>query len=564
MIATENSHPAVSFQGGRMHLHFERFGLAEYRVFLEAKRIPEYSIDFDRERETYTLSAPERFAGMLGLDPPAREAGDLPLSDFLFDDQTAITRMALALKRFAYWGDCGLGKTLVGLEWARQVVHRTGRRVLIFTFNEIVPQWLEEAKRFYGDSLPVVRLKTREEMIRWAGGTNAGDGAHNEPGSPDGLPDVAVTNYEKLNHRTDAEQVINELRQLGGIAADESHRLRTGGGRQKWALIKSSRGVEYKLSLTATPAPNDTEEFASQASFLERLRAGNDILWTYFVKDKKTHRWTVKRHARQDFFRFMASWSIYVRDPRRYGWRQGHKDIPPPVIEQYRLPMTAPQVDAMQRFACEPNGQMRLIQNEQMNAIQRMKLSQIAKGFAYRTSGKKRSVERISSDKPPFVADLTAREAHAGLQCLVWTVFDEETVILAEHLSMRHPDVAFEVLTGKTKPDERLAMLERFRTGQSRVLISNAKLLGHGMNFQFCRSMIFSGWDDSYVAWYQAIRRAVRYGQTERVRVHVPFIPDLEGDQLENILGKEARNLAEIEQMEQLYVAAVRELGLAA
>src|SRR5262249_25069305 len=110
---------------------------------------------------------------------------------------------------------------------------------------------------------------------------------------------IAVVNYEKFNHKGEDDQVVNECRHLAGVVLDESGRLANSGGKQKWAIIKSFRGVEYKLSLTATPAPNEIVEFASQASFLEKMRAENiqdaaeQIIWTYFTRHPKTHRWTI-------------------------------------------------------------------------------------------------------------------------------------------------------------------------------------------------------------------------------------------------------------------------------
>src|SRR3990167_11402603 len=120
-----------------------------------------------------------------------------------------------------------------------------------------------------------------------------------------------------------------EMRRLSGVAFDESSRLKGGGGVIKWHLIRSCRGIEYKLSATATPAPNDTMEYASQASFLEKLRNEGEILWTYFSRDKYGT-WSVKPHAREAFYRFMASWSIYLRDPKDYGFNDILATLPPP------------------------------------------------------------------------------------------------------------------------------------------------------------------------------------------------------------------------------------------
>ena len=86
---------------------------------------------------------------------------------------------------------------------------------------------------------------------------------------------------------------------------------------------------------------------------------------------------------------------------------------------------------------------------------------------------------------------------------------------------VNHTDVDAAVLSGKQPERERAAALEAFRRGEARVLISKASLIGFGLNFQFCRSMVFSGFDDSFERLYQAIRRSYRYGQTETVRVHL-------------------------------------------
>lgn len=545
--------PRVTFQGERLAVHFDRFDQRSYERFLQVKRLPEYELIFHPDTETYSITAPKRFAEMLGAELPGGNSGDLPISDFLYDDQAAIVRMIMDCKRFACWSDCGLGKTLVMLEFGRQVIHKTGGRVLILTMNEIVKQFVEECQRFYGDSLPILRITSRAQLKDWCAN---GDGVHM----------LAITNYEKMNP-DESGQVVNEMRNLAGVGLDESSRLKTGGGKQKWAIIKSCKGIEYKLSCTATPAPNDTMEFASQASFLETMRNEAEIIWTYFQRNTKTHRWQVKRHARKAFFEFMAGWSIYIRDPRKYGWRKGHKDVPQPIVKLHELSMTPEQVIALQRMSRDDSGQMSLFQKSDVNTIQRAKMSQVAKGFRYakvkKADGAKtdgRRIERIPSVKPGFVADLAASESRDGLQVLIWTVFDAESDILAEQLTER--GVKFDLLTGATGDDERIEMIERFRHGESQCLISRASMLGFGMNFQCCGSMIFSGWNDSFEAYYQAWRRAVREGQEKRVRIHIPVIPELEGDMLETIFEKEEKHLAAIEEMEQNYIEAMKRLRL--
>ncbi len=532
----------ITFEADTMRIIFERsFDLQSYDLFLRCKRLPEFNLNYDYERDRYTISAPARFAAVIGVESSQTAAGALAMPDFLFEHQREILRLALDAKRFAVWSDCGTGKTLIELEYARQVAHITGGRILIITLNEIVEQTLEESSRFYGDSLTIHHIHSRAEMRRWC---------------RDGPGQIAITNYEKMNP-DDEGQIVNELRYLAGLVLDESSRLKAGGGKQKWALIKSSRGIPYKLSATATPAPNDVIEFASQASFLERMRNENEIIWTFFARDPDTQEWTVKRHARKAFFEWMCAWSIYLRDPRRYGWSTDMELPPEPEILRHEISPTNAQLDAQRAWNVTNEGQIALFGDKSQGIVGRSKLSQIAKGFVY----EKAKPRRIESAKPDAVARLIADERAAGLQVLVWTVFDEESEIIAERLREISFD-DFDVLSGSVSKPKRQPILDRFRRGELSVLISKASLLGYGMNFQNCGSMIFSGWNDSFESFYQAIRRAVRYGQKRAVRIHLPFIPELEGAMLDNIFRKEAHFEQSIKEQEESYIAAMRRLQI--
>lgn len=425
----------------------------------------------------------------------------------------------------------GLGKTAVYLEWARQVQALTGGRVLILAPLAVLPQVAGEAARFYGETVPTVTLKHRDALIAWC---QSGDPAV-----------VALCNYEKF---TPGE--IPELRLLAGLVADESSMLKTGGGTIKWNLIKSARGIEYKLSCTATPAPNDAMEYASQAAFLETIRHEGEILWTFFHKRGKTNSYVIRPHAKAAFYAFMASWSLYLRDPAAFGFGDLLADLPDPEIVEERVTITHEQRQAMTAVLAEHQAGMFA---DQLGVTARTKLAQIARGFLYVGSGKARRVERIRAFKPGLVAHMVERETGAGRQTLVWTTFDEEAAILRE--SLAGADVA--VLTGSQSEEERLAILERFRAGAIACLISKPSLIGYGLNLQFVKSMIFSGFDDSFERTYQAIRRAYRLGQTEPVRVFFPYVPELEGLIFDNIRAKEARFLAEVAAQEALYRQAL-------
>ncbi|MDR2674945.1 MAG: hypothetical protein LBC18_08790 [Opitutaceae bacterium] len=515
--------------------------LEDHAVFIKSKSLPEAEIVFDEDADTYTVRAPARFAPLMGLGTTAGERADLPLAGHLFDYQAWIVRTALNAKRFAIWSDCGTGKTPMQLEWARHVIHRTGGRILIIAPLAVIPQTIEEAVKFYpGGELRPARLETRDALEKWLAG---------------GHEQIAITNPEKF-----IIGVIPDLRRLAGLVVDESSFLKSGGGKIKWNLIKSARGIEYKLSCTATPAPNDTMEYASQAAFLEKLRTEGEILWTYFARDPKTQAWRVKPHARDAFYRFMSSWSIYLRKPGAYGFADPFAGVPEPEIIETVVNPNVAQLRARDALlGVIQNGD--LLPRERLGVTQRAKLSQLAKGFLYKRGEGAGEAERIDSLKPTVVGAKARRECADGKQVLIWCIFNEEARIVGEHLR-GVPGIA--QLHGGTPDEERLRILEDFRKGEIRVLVAKAEMLGYGLNFPFVEAMIFSGFDDSFERFYQAVRRAYRYGAKKRLRVHIPYVPGLEDHVWENILRKKNQWEDDTAACERAYASAMKKFNPAA
>jgi hypothetical protein len=513
----------ITINGSVAEVRFKQFDLVNYALFLKTKKLPESQCAYDWRADEYTITTPARFAWMLGADVAPQAITAAPLAEYLFDYEAFIVRVALESKRYAIFADCGLGKTAMFLEYARHIILSNGGRVLIVSPKQIITQTRDESTRWYGNTLPVERIESPAELAAWCKAEG---------------PGLGITNYQKF-----IGGPISELRYLTGLILDESSILKTGGGVIKWNLIKSARGIEYKLSCTATPAPNDIMEYASQASFLEKLRTEGEILWTFFSKDKAGN-WHIKPHARPGFYRFMASWSLYLRDPSKYGWKDNLKSIPAPVTIEHRIAPTDEQVREAAPFG------LGLAGAQSAGITQRSKLSQIAKGFIY--EGGKRNSRRIPSNKPAAVAEIIRKDLRDGLQVLVWTVFDEEARILLEHL----PELT--ILDGATPVAQRDPIIEAFRDGEIPGLIARASMLAFGMNFQNCGSMVFSGWDDSYEKFYQAVKRAVRYGQTRSVRVHIPFIPELEGMVLDNIINKRDAFERDAQQQERYYCEGLK------
>ncbi|MFZ9976231.1 MAG: helicase-related protein, partial [Candidatus Limnocylindrus sp.] len=73
---------------------------------------------------------------------------------------------------------------------------------------------------------------------------------------------------------------------------------------------------------------------------------------------------------------------------------------------------------------------------------------------------------------------------------------------------------------GNMKADEKAEKLIAF-TDEGGVIVTKPKIAGMGLNWQHAARMVFIGGSYSYEAFYQAIRRCWRFGQTREVVAHV-------------------------------------------
>ena len=531
----------AKIHGRDLLMRFEHpYTTPDYELFLRSKKLPEMSLRYQESDDSYEITAPARFGHLVGLQTAAINEPPLPLVSHLFDYQAFVARLALDAKRFAIWMDCGKGKTPILLELARQVRHITGLRVCILAPKGVCRSLIEESVKFYpaGEVAPVM-LDTVDELRQFCAN------GRKTPDAPEAT--IGMANFHKF-----IPGAINELRYLGGLIVDESSVLKTGGGKIKWNLIKSAKGIEYKYSLTATPAPNDVMEYASQASFLEKIEG----FWQFFQRDQDDQTFKVRPHARKAFYEFMSSWSIYLRSPAAFGFADPFKDIPDPEIIEWKIPATDEQDRAALKYRRSYDAES-LIPQAKLGVAQRSKLSQIAKGFMYVKDGKKRTVERLPSLKTEKVVELIKTEIAAGRRGLVWTVFNEETAILMERLA----GLSIESLRGEDDDDARISKLERFCSGEVPWMISDPGLLGFGLNFQFLDTMIFDGFDDSSEEFYQALRRAAkRIGSTKKLKAYIPFVPGLEDHMWENTLRKLKRMDEDAALMEVCYRDAMNRM----
>lgn len=221
------------------------------------------------------------------------------LNNNMFDFQKFIVKRALQAGKYAIFADCGLGKTLMQLEWANQVCKKTNKPVLILAPLAVVGQTVKEAKKFGIDA--VVYL---DEM-------------HTMQAIPVG---IYVSNYEQLDNISTDD--------FSGIVLDESSILKNFEGSTKKLIIDCFKETPYKLACTATPSPNDPMELGNHSEFLD-IMSRNEMLAMYFVHDGgETAKWRLKGHAVKMFYQFVGSWAIMLNKPNDIGFEMIGYDLP--------------------------------------------------------------------------------------------------------------------------------------------------------------------------------------------------------------------------------------------
>ena len=497
---------AVTVEDGRASMPIET-----YADLLAVRAVPEWRLSGG----VATFDAIHLEA--LGLAETA-ESAEYDIAPRLFDYQAWTVRLALERQRFAAFMMTGMGKTVVGLEWARHVVAHG--RVLIVAPLNVCHQWITEAEKFYGLRLQVLDATDRGVLNYFL---------QCERG-------IAITNYEKLDGTT-------EPLPIAGLVLDESSVLKQSMGARRTSIIAAGRGLRWKLALSATPAPNDRLEYAEHAYFLDVVRSTREFLAAFFVN--RDGEWQLKHHGEKAFYRHLASWSVFMRDPRAYGFDDHTMDLPTLSIDYQQVALTPEQMARARVW--ERGKQASLFGATPGGVTSRTKMLQIANGFEL-VDG---HAERFSAIKPAHVAEI-ANERHGDERVIVWTNYDAE----AAELGRLIPDAV--VLSGKTPIPERSRIIDEWSMGGGvRVLVAKTAMFSAGLNLQACRVMVFSSMTDSFERWFQAIRRCYRYGQEREVLVYVP-LTQLDQAICENVLDKEHVFLADAAAQEAEFVAVLR------
>lgn len=373
----------------------------------------------------------------------------------MFDYQKYVSEYAIKKGRCAIFLDTGLGKTIIELTIAKNYIRYTNKPVLIITPLAVAFQFIKEAEKFGIDDIEYSK-----------------DGKYKSK--------IIICNYERLEHFN--------YNDFDCVILDESSILKNFDGAIKSHITTFLKKVKYRYLFTATPSPNDYIELGTSSEALGYL-GYMDMLTKFFKNNNNSidirhagSEWYLKPHAEKDFWRWVSSWSISMRQPSDFGFSDALHLLPELIETQTVIANKSPLAI---------NGQHTMFNFPAQNF------------FEIKAEVRATIHERCEM----------AVEKASNHECSVyWVNLNDEAALISQLDKSTHE------VKGNMDINEKEEILIAFSSGEIKKLITKTSITAFGLNWQHCNHTTYFP-TYSYEQYYQAIRRFWRFGQKRKVFV---------------------------------------------
>ena len=167
---------------------------------------------------------------------------------------------------------------------------------------------------------------------------------------------------------------------------------------------------------------------------------------------------------------------------------------------------------------------------------ERGRIARIGKGFV--------GGEKVEAYKTDYIKKLV--DSWPDESTIIWCKYNGEQ----DEIAAAFPGCGN--VTGSTSVEERERIVNGFKAGTIKVLVTKPKLLGFGLNLQIATRQVFSTLQDSYEEFYQAVKRSNRYGSTLPLNVHIP-LTELEAPMVGTVMAKADRVTKDTIEQERIF-----------
>lgn len=397
------------------------------------------------------------------------EIKDSEINSVLLPHQRDIVKWAVHGGRRAVFAQFGLGKTIIQLEFCKQIISHKGGKALIICPLGVKQEFAHDAVELLGYDKPIY-VKTMAEAKQ-------------------ADADILITNYERVR---DGDI---DVKYFTATSLDEAAVLRSFGSKTYQEFLTKFAGVPYKMVATATPDPNKYKELIHYAGYLEIMDTGQ-ALTRFFQRDStKANNLTLYPHKEEEFWLWVSSWAVFVGKPSDVNpmYSDDGYDLPPLKINYHRL------ITRREELPSDKDGQMKLFEVAASNLQGEAKIKRDS------------IVQRVAKAKE--IIDSTPDDNY-----LIWHDLEEE-----RHEIKRQIENVTEIY-GSQDIDLREQRVIDFSEGKIKRFATKKILSGSGCNFQkYCHRAIFVGIDYKFNDFIQAIHRIYRFLQPEQVVIDIIY-----------------------------------------
>jgi DNA modification methylase len=389
------------------------------------------------------------------------------LSEILLPHQKTIIPWCLEGGRRAIFASFGLGKTLMQLEIAKQVINITNKPFLICMPLAVVGEFRRDNKL----------LNTGFEIVYITDSTQVGK-LENA---------IYVTNYERVR-KGDID--ANEF---GGVSFDEASILRNLKTETTNYVLAHFKKVKYRFVATATPTPNDFIEILNYADYLGVIDRGH-ALTRFFQRDStKAGHLTLYENKKEEFWKWVATWAVFINKPSDLGFNDDGYDLPQMNIIEVEV----------KNYTDEPiinkDGDIVLFKDNTKSLVD--------------TSREKSESMEIRVDKAFEIVNQNPND-----NWILWHHRESER----NQIDKVFKSFDLKSVYGSQDNDLKEKLLIEFSESKYQILSTKPQIAGSGCNFQHaCNNMIFVGIDYKFNDFIQAVHRCYRFKQTKEVNVYI-------------------------------------------
>lgn len=415
----------------------------EYREFLENKIVCAESYGIDTSNIEYSAN--------------------------LLDHQRVIVDWCLKGGRRAIFASFGLGKTIMQLELAKQIIKHTNKPFLICMPLAVVGEFKRD-NRLLNTGFEVKYITETDTINDY-----------------DNI--IYCTNYERVRKGD-----INPDK-FGGVSFDEASILRNLQTETTNYVLKYFKNVNFRYVATATPTPNDFIEILNYADYMGVIDRGH-ALTRFFQRDStKAGLLTLYENKKEEFWKWVSTWAVFINKPSDLGYDDTGYLLPELNIHEIEIENLTDEIIKNKR------GDIVLFKDTTKSLLD--------------VSREKRDSINLRIDKAFEIVNNNIEKSF-----VLWHHLESERDLIER----KFKGYDLKSVYGSQDNHIKENLLIDFSESKYKILATKPKIAGSGCNFQHaCHNAIFVGIDYKFNDFIQAVHRFYRFKQSNEVNIYILF-----------------------------------------